>query len=400
MKRRQQLIELLLQLCNAARLHDHQRAVIDLGDGNSRRAVVIRFEMQRAVRVGQAECFDAFAKQRFIAVAVLSGLRERVGDRRKGFAGCRRIRRKRNRFHAVFAVQREGLRVLRLFRGGGEISGRGRRVWRNAVGEQLAQLAICHRLRHGRGLSVHRDFTRVYGRLKGRHADRTAGGRLDEQGKRIVGEIGVGREVERRAVWIGSERRDDGSAAGRVVLRGGKGVADQRQHFFKRQSAAGQKTHQQAAVALHLGGEEHVPIRAGRGGENGQHVRQRARNAVDFVAQRVVEHRVAVAVHQHFARHGGIGIDDRNRSIALQFLCVKPQGARGSGDGCARESDAEHPCACAAHAKRPRFIGVDGGIEIKRTGRIGRRAGQRKARAACAGNQRGHAGKNVIRMRT
>ena len=80
MKRLEQMLQLLFQQRDAARLHDHQCVAIQLGDGNTGRVRVFRRIMQRAFRVGQAEMLDALAEELFINVAVLPRLRERMGD--------------------------------------------------------------------------------------------------------------------------------------------------------------------------------------------------------------------------------------------------------------------------------------------------------------------------------
>ena len=80
MKRLEQMLQLLFQQRDAARLHDHQRVTIQLGDGDAGRVRVFRCIMQRAFRVGQAEMLDALAEELFINVAVLPRLRERMGD--------------------------------------------------------------------------------------------------------------------------------------------------------------------------------------------------------------------------------------------------------------------------------------------------------------------------------
>ena len=385
-----------MQLRDAARLHEHQRTVVNRGDGDRRRVAALGVEAQRAVRVGQAEGFGTFTEQRFIALAILPGLGERARDGRQGFAVRRGVRCKGDGFHAVFAVERDGLRVLRFLRGGGEVGGRGGRGRRFAAGKQFFQPAVGHGLRLGRGLCVERDFARFHGVLKRGHADRAAGGRADEQRERVVGQIRIGREIQRGGVRIGFQRRDGGRAADGIRLRGGLSGADEREHFLKRQPAVGQEAHQQRAVVLRLGGEEDIPVRARRGGEHGQGRIRSARNAVDFVAQRVIQHGVAVGFHQHFARHGGIDVADGHIRIALNFLRGHLHGARRACGCRPREGDAEHPCAGTADAQHAGPVRVDGGVQVKRAGRVGGYAGQRKARAARARHQRGHAGEGVI----
>ena len=392
------MLQFLFELRDAARLNHHQGAVIDFGDGYGGRIAVFRREVQRGIRVGQTVAFGAFAKQFFIDLCVASCLSQRLGDFVQRCAVGGGVWRKGNGFYAVFAIQGDGLRILRFFFGGGKIEGRCGRHRRVAGGEQLLELVIRHGLRHGGCLRIERGFAGIHRFLKGGHADRVAGRRVEQQRQRFIGEIRVGREIQRRAVRIGSQRRDDGSAAGCVVFRGGEGVADQRQHFLKGQPVIRQKMHQQAAVALHLGGKQNVAVSAGSGGKDRQHIGQRAGNTVDFVAQRVIKHGVAVHIDQHFARHGGIGIDDGNAGMPLNFLGIQPDCACRAGHGRARESDAEDPCARAAHTKRLRLVGVDGGIEVKGAGRIDRGGGQREPRASRAGDQRGHAGKRIIRM--
>ena len=343
--------------------------------------------------------FGAFAKKLFINFRIASRLSERFGDFVERRAVCGGVRCKGDGFHAVFAVQGNGLRILRFLFRGGKVERRCRRRGRVAGRNHFFQLVIRQRLRRSGGLRVKRGFAGIHRFLKRSDTDGVAGRRVHQQRQRLVGEIRVGREVERRAAGIGGQRGDDRSAAGRVVFRGGKGVADQRQHFLKRQPVVRQETHQQAAVALHFGEKEHVAVPAGSGGKDGNHVRKRAGNAVDFVAQRIIEHRVAVHIHQHFARHGGIGIDDGDAGVSLNLLRIQPKRARRACNGRAREGDPEDPRARAAHAEHPRLIGVDGSIEVKGAGRVGRRGGQRQPRAARAGNQRRHAGKRIIRMR-
>ena len=392
------MLQFLFELCDAARLNHHQRAVIDFDDGYGGRIGVFRREVQRGIRIGQTVAFGTFAEQLFINLCIAASLSKRSGNFMQRSAVRGGVWRKGNGFHAILAIQGNSLRVLRFLFGGGKIERRCGRHGRAAGGEQLLELAVGHGLRRDRRLRIECGLAGIHRFLKRSYADRVAGRRVEQQRQRFVGEIRVGGEIQRCAVRIGGQRRDDGSAAGCVVLRGGKGIADQRQHFPKRQPVIRQKMHQQAAVALGLGGEKDVAVSAGSGGKNGQHIRQRTGNAVDFVAQRVIEHRIAVSVDQHFARHGRIGIEDGNAGISLNFLDVEPNRARRAGYGRARESDTEDPGARAAHAKRPRLVGVDGGIEVKGAGRIDRGGGQRKPRTSRAGNQRRHTGKHVIRM--
>ena len=248
--------------------------------------------------------------------------------------------------------------------------GRGRGV---AVGKHLPEPAVGHGLRFGCGGRVERDFARVHRLLKRGDANRLAGGRTDEQRQRVVGEVRVGREVERRAPLVGRQRGNDGSTARRVGLRGLRRGADQRNYFIQRQPAVRQEANQQRAVALRLGGEEDIAFRAGRRGEHGQNLGYLARNPVDLVAQRIIKHGIAAGLHQHFARHGGVGVADAHIGVALQLLRIQFHGARRAGDCRAREGDAEHPRPGAAHAQNARFAGVDGGVDVKRAGRVHRR---------------------------
>ena len=273
--------------------------------------------------------------------------------------------------------------------------GRGRGV---AVGKHLPEPAVGHGLRFGCGGRVERDFARVHRLLKRGDANRLAGGRTDEQRQRVVGEVRVGREVERRAPLVGRQRGNDGSTARRVGLRGLRRGADQRNYFIQRQPAVRQEANQQRAVALRLGGEEDIAFRAGGRGEHGQNLGYLARNPVDLVAQRVVKHGIAAGLHQHFARHGGVGVADAHIGVALKLLRIQFHGARRAGDCRAREGDAEHPRPGAAHAQNARLAGIDRGVDVKRAGRVHRRRGQRQARAARAGHERGHAGERVIRV--
>ena len=283
-----------MQERNTAGLDAEQIAVIQRRDGSTGGSTVFRREADGVSAVGQPLSFGTFTEQSFIGILILACLCDGLRNGLKCCSICAGGRSESDGFHAVFAVERESLRGLRFLRGGGEKFRRRRGRRRFAGGDALSQLAVGQRSGGERRLSIQRDVAGFNGILKRGYADRLTGRRTDEQGKRIIGEIAVWRNIKRCEVLIRGQRGDKAGGGRGVRLRGGKSLANQLDDFIDGQTAARQKARDDRAVCLKLGGEYDIAAFRSGGREHRQNLCQRTRNAIGFVAQRVIKHDIAV----------------------------------------------------------------------------------------------------------
>ena len=303
--------------------------------------------------------------------------------------------------HAAFAVEHDGLRALAVLAGveGGGVIG----VLRRAVpgfGDERLQVRIGDGRGGGGVLGLQGNFAGLHVVLHGGGVDGLALCGGDERGDHFVGELGAGREVERRGARIALKRGNGGGGAGGVgLLRGLRGGADEADELLRGQAAVRRKANDQRAVLLPLGGEDGVAVRrAAVLREDGQHVGDGLADAVDLVAVKVVEHDVAVGVDEHRAGHGPVDAEDAHAGQAVDLPGGHGERAGGAGHGLTREEGAHDPGAVAAHADDLTAARVHGGIQIVGIVLTVGRCGEGKTRAGSAGNERGRAADGILRL--
>ena len=385
-----------MQERNAAGLDAEQVAAIHNRDGSAGDIAVFRREANGVFAIGQALVFRAFAEQGFISVLVLACLRDGLRDGLEGLSVRVGRRGQGDGFHTVFAVERQRLSGLGFLCGGGE-ERRGRRGGRRFAGsDALSQLAVRQRGGSRRYLGIQRDIAGFNGILKRGHADSLTGRRTDQQGKRFVGEIAVGRDIERREVRIRRKRGNDAGGGRRVRLGGGKRLTDQLDDLLDRQAAVRQETRNDRTVRLKLGGKHDVAAFRSGSGEHGQNACQSMGDAIRFVAQRIIKHDIAVCIDKHLSGNGGVGIDRLDVGKAVDFAGIQHDGAGCAGNRLARERNADDPGAVAAGTDDACVVGIQTGVEIERAAILAGRRRQGKACAGGAGNERRHAGERVF----
>ena len=391
---------MLKQLCRAAGGDAQQGAFAQTGGDKTRGGFGGRNDGQRLFVADDAIDSGVCAKGCFESLGQAVGLEHVFDHVQQLLAGNACIRREDDALHAMLVVEDERLRgfALRIVSGGFRAFGSfgSLRVLFGGCGLQLRE---GQRSGGGRLLDGQGDLTGFDSGLKRFGADSLALRGAQQRAQHVVGQLAARGDIQRRLIAVRLEGGYRGRGRGGVRFgAAGGGGAQQADQLILAEAAVGIKGDDDGTVGLFLGGKDglSVKIRAGGLRKRGEKLIDRARDAADDVALQIVQDGIAKRIEHHDARAGAVDVGNVHAGKVVDLARHDAQRLLAARNGRAREGDALHPRAAAAHAQQAMIARIQGGIQIEGVFLCLRGGGDGHARAGCAGHEHGRRGEGII----